>query len=89
DKPKKDKPKKDKPKKDKPKKKTPKDDKPKDKKSDEEPKKKRSIKDIINREKELIESGVEDEELLDLLEEEFGEERMDKAQETKSWRSRK
>jgi hypothetical protein len=26
---------------------------------------------------------------LDLLEEEFGEERMDKAQETKSWRSRK
>jgi len=26
---------------------------------------------------------------LDLLEEEFGEERMDKAQETKSWRNRK
>jgi hypothetical protein len=66
---------------DKPKKETPKD--------DEEPKKKSSIKDIINREKELIESGVEDEELLDLLEEEFGEERMDKAQETKSWRNRK
>ena len=96
-------PKEDKPKKT-PKKETPKDDKPKDDKSkddkpkddekskeesDEEPKKKSSIKDIINREKELIESGVEDEELLDLLEEEFGEERMDKAQETKSWRNRK
>jgi len=61
----------------------------KERKSDEEPKKKSSIKDIINREKELIESGVEDEELLDLLEEEFGEERMEKAQETKSWRNRK
>ncbi len=47
------------------------------------------MKDTINREKELIESGVEDEELLDLLEKEFGEERMDKAQETKSWRNRK
>ena len=81
DKPKKT-PKKEKPKEDKPKKETPKDD-------EETPKKKSSIKDIINREKELIESGVEDEELLDLLEEEFGEERMDKAQETKSWRSRK
>ena len=78
------------PKDDKPKKETPKDDEeiPKEE-SNEEPKKKSSIKDIINREKELIDSGVEDEELLDLLEEEFGEERMDKAQETKSWRSRK
>ena len=95
DKPKDDKPKDDKPKKetskdDKPKKKTSKDDKPKeDKPKEDKPKKKRSIKDIINREKELIESGVEDEELLDLLEEEFGEERMEKAQETKSWRNRK
>ena len=52
-------------------------------------KKKGTVKDIINREKELIESGIDEEELLDLLEEEFGEERMDKAQETKSWRNRK
>ena len=74
---------------DKPKKETPKDDEEPKEESNEEPKKKSSIKDIINREKELIESGVEDEELLDLLEEEFGEERMDKAQETKSWRNRK
>ena len=81
-----------KPKEESPKEESPKDnpfeDKPKEE-SDEEPKKKSSIKDIINREKELIESGIEDEELLDLLEEEFGEERMDKAQETKSWRIRK
>ena len=88
--PKKEKPKEDKPKEDKPKKEKSKDDEetPKEE-SNEEPKKKSSIKDIINREKELIDSGVEDEELLDLLEEEFGEERMDKAQETKSWRSRR
>jgi len=79
----------DKPKEDKPKKETPKDDEKPKEEFDKEPKKKSSIKDIINREKELIESGVEDEELLDLLEEEFGEERMDKAQETKSWRNRK
>ena len=79
-----------KPKKETPKKETPKEDKPKkEEESDEEPKKKSSIKDIINREKELIESGIEDEELLDLLEEEFGEERMERAQETKSWRNRK
>ena len=56
---------------------------------DETPKNKGTVKDIINREKELIESGVDDEELLDLLEEEFGEDKMDKAQETKSWRNRK
>ena len=74
---------------DKPKEETPKDDEEPNEEPNEEPKKKSSIKDIINREKELIESGVEDEELLDLLEEEFGEERMDKAQETKSWRNRK
>jgi hypothetical protein len=88
--PKKEKPKEDKPKEDKPKKEKSNDDEetPKEE-SNEEPKKKSSIKDIINREKELIDSGVEDEELLDLLEEEFGEERMDKAQETKSWRSRR
>ena len=86
------KPKEESPKEESPKEESPKDnpfeDKPKEE-SDEEPKKKSSIKDIINREKELIESGIEDEELLDLLEEEFGEERMDKAQETKSWRIRK
>jgi len=56
---------------------------------DETPKNKGTVKDIINREKELIESGVDEEELLDLLEEEFGEDKMDKAQETKSWRNRK
>ena len=92
-----DKPTDDKPKKETPKKETSNDDKPKkeipeesdEEPMDETPKNKGTVKDIINREKELIESGVDDEELLDLLEEEFGEDKMDKAQETKSWRNRK
>jgi len=97
DKPTDDKPTDDKPKKETPKKETSNDDKPKkeipeesdEEPMDETPKNKGTVKDIINREKELIESGVDDEELLDLLEEEFGEDKMDKAQETKSWRNRK
>ena len=96
DKPTDDKQAKDKPKKETPKKETTKNDKPKKEipeESDEEPidetSNKGTVKDIINREKELIESGVEEEELLDLLEEEFGEDKVDKAQETKSWRNRK
>jgi len=87
-----DKPTEDKPTEDKPKKKTPEesDEEPMDETPmDETPKNKGTVKDIINREKELIESGVDEEELLDLLEEEFGEDKMDKAQETKSWRNRK
>ena len=96
DKPTDDKQAKDKPKKETPKKETTKNDKPKKEipeESDEEPidetSNKGTVKDIINREKELIESGVEEEELLDLLEEEFGEDKVDKVQETKSWRNRK
>ena len=45
-----------------------------------------SIKDIINREKELIQQGISEEEIGDILENEFGENKMNQAKETKIWR---
>ena len=51
--------------------------------------KKGTVKDIIKREHELLDQDTDEEEVHKILEEEFGKERMDKAQETKSWRSRK
>jgi len=90
DKPKKKTPKKETPKKETPKKETPKEDEESDEEPMEEtPKNKGTVTDIINREKELIESGIDEEDLLDLLEAEFGEDKVDKAQETKSWRNRR
>ena len=51
--------------------------------------KKGTVKDIIKREHELLDQDTDEEEVHKILEEEFGKERMDKAQETKSWRNRK
>jgi hypothetical protein len=51
--------------------------------------KKGTVKDIIKREHELLDQDTDEEEVHKILEEEFGEERMNKAQETKSWRNRK
>ena len=48
--------------------------------------KKNTVRDILNREKELLGSGIEEEEILKELEQEFGSERMHKAVETKTWR---
>lgn len=48
--------------------------------------KKNTVKDILNREKELLDNGIEEEEILKELEQEFGSERMHKAVETKTWR---
>jgi len=53
---------------------------------DEAPKRKGSVKDIIQREHELLDSGVDEDEIHQLLEDEFGEERIEKAEETKTWK---
>ena len=74
-----------------------KEEKPKEKEDDdgeiideeEAPKRKGSVKDIIKREHELIDQGVNEEEVHNILEDEFGEERIEKAEETKIWRKRK
>ncbi len=47
---------------------------------------KNTVKDILNREKELMGDGIDEEEVLKELEQEFGSERMNKAVETKTWR---
>lgn len=53
------------------------------------PQRKGSVKDIIKREHELIDSGVDEEEVHGILEDEFGEDKMDKAVETKTWKNRR
>ena len=58
-------------------------------KEDEQPKRKGSVKDIIKREHELIDSGIPEEEVHGMLEDEFGEDRIDKAEETKTWKNRR
>ena len=55
----------------------------------EKPKRKGTVKDIIKREHELLDSGVPEEEVHGLLEDEFGKERIEKAVETKTWNNRK
>ena len=53
---------------------------------DETPKRSGTVKDIIKRERELVDSGVPDEELEEILEDEFGEKKVEKAKETKTWK---
>ena len=57
--------------------------------SKDESKRKGTVKDIIKLEHELLDQGVDDDEIRQLLEDEFGEERIDKAEETKTWKNRK
>ena len=52
---------------------------------DEQPKRKGTIMDIIKHEKELRKEGIEDEAIGKLLEEEFGEKKMDKVKSSKTW----
>ena len=52
---------------------------------DETTKRKGTIMDIIKHEKELRKEGNEDETIEKLLEEEFGEKRMEKAKASKTW----
>jgi hypothetical protein len=51
-----------------------------------EDKRKATVKDIIKREHDLLEKGVPEEEIDDLLEQEFGDKRFNSAKETKTWR---
>lgn len=51
-----------------------------------EDKRKATVSDIINRERELLQKGVPEEEISDLLEQEFGDKRFNNAKETKTWR---
>ena len=53
---------------------------------DEEPKRKGTIMDILKRERELRKEGIEDEAIDELLKEEFGEKKMEKAKESKTWK---
>ena len=82
-KPKKDSKKEDSPK---PKKESPKEEKSGDSEED-KPTRKGTVKDIIKREHELIDNGIPEEEVHQLLEDEFGEERIEKAEETKTWKN--
>jgi topoisomerase-4 subunit A len=51
-----------------------------------EDRRKATVKDIIKREHDLLEKGVPEEEIHDLLEQEFGDKRFNSAKETKTWR---
>ena len=51
-----------------------------------EDRRKATVKDIIKREHDLLEKGVPEEEIDDLLEQEFGDKRFNSAKETKTWR---
>ncbi len=55
-------------------------------KIDDIPTRKGTVKDIIEREHELIDQGVPEDEVHDVLQQEFGTERMKRAVETKTWR---
>ncbi len=57
---------------------------------DNTPKRKGTVKDIIEREHELLDKGeMSDDEIHQLLEDEFGEDRIEKAEETKTWINRR
>jgi len=74
------------PKKEKPKEEDSKDEDESGKNDEEAPKRSGTVKDIIKRERELVDSGVPDEELEEILEDEFGEKKVEKAKETKTWK---